>query len=341
MSDDRKRSRALQMLVLATAFWGLSFPATKALELAQQELLPGGSSWFVASLSIVYRFGIAALVLLLLSARTLARFSRLELQQGLGLGLFGGAGILLQVDGMTYTAASTSAFLTQCYCLLIPLWVAWRERQRPSAKVFASCAMVIVGAAVLARVEWRNLRIGRGEWETIAASVIFTGQILWLERPKYAANQVIHFSFVMFGVMALVCLPVALLTAQRPEDWLRAYASVPTLGFLAILVVFCTFGGYMLMNRWQRHVTATQAGLIYCIEPIFASLFALFLPAWFSAWAQLDYANETLTGQLLLGGGLITAANVLIYSPAATLKRPQTGPADPSAADREANRIAG
>jgi len=341
MSDDRKRSHAIQMLVLATAFWGLSFPATKALELAQQKLLPGGSSWFVASLCIVYRFGIAALILLPLSARTLDRFNRLELEQGVGLGLFAGVGLLLQVDGLAYTAASTSAFLTQCYCLFIPLWVAWRKRRRPSAKVFASCAMVIGGAAVLAKVDWRILRIGRGEWETIAASVIFTGQILWLERPKYAANQVKHFSFVMFGVMALVCLPVALLTTQRPADWLRAYGSVPTLGFLVVLVVFCTFGGYLLMNRWQRYVNATRAGLIYCIEPVFASLFALFLPAWFSSWALLDYANETLTGQLLLGGGLITAANLLIHSPAAAPKRPQTDTANPPGRDREADRIAG
>ena len=39
---------------------------------------------------------------------------------------------------------------------------------------------------------------------------------------------------------------------------------------------------------------------------------ALFLPVLFSRWAGFDYANETLTWQLLAGGGLITFANVLI-----------------------------
>src|SRR5207244_8370873 len=70
-------------------------------------------------------------------------FRSLELEQGLGLGLFGGIGILLQVDGMACTSASTSAFLTQCYCLWIPAWVAWREKSLPPVKVFLSCVLVI------------------------------------------------------------------------------------------------------------------------------------------------------------------------------------------------------
>ena len=39
---------------------------------------------------------------------------------------------------------------------------------------------------------------------------------------------------------------------------------------------------------------------------------ALFLPGIFSILAGFTYPNETLTGNLLIGGGLITAANVLI-----------------------------
>jgi hypothetical protein len=70
-----------------------------------------------------------------------------------------------------------------------------------------------------------------------------------------------------------------------------------------------------MMNHWQRHVGATLAGLIYCIEPVFASAFALFLPGWFSEWAGVRYPNETVTLNLLLGGGLITLANVLVQWP--------------------------
>jgi drug/metabolite transporter (DMT)-like permease len=90
---------------------------------------------------------------------------------------------------------------------------------------------------------------------------------------------------------------------------------------MGAVILFCTLGAYTLMNVWQPHVTATEAGLIYCIEPLFASLFALVLPGWISHVARIDYPNERLTSHLLIGGGLITAANVLIQIDALRKRR--------------------
>jgi drug/metabolite transporter (DMT)-like permease len=81
---------------------------------------------------------------------------------------------------------------------------------------------------------------------------------------------------------------------------------------LAVMIVFCTIGGYGLMNAWQPLVSSTQAGLIYCAEPLLASFYAFFLPGWVSVWAGIDYPNERLGIALLWGGALITLANVLI-----------------------------
>jgi len=65
------------------------------------------------------------------------------------------------------------------------------------------------------------------------------------------------------------------------------------------------------MNRWQGTMRAERAGLIYCAEPLFASLLALFLPGWMSHLWQIDYPNEIATVHLIAGGGLITIANLL------------------------------
>lgn len=312
MWTDPKRLRAAQMLVLANACWALSFPIMKALNFLQAPLLPGSSSWFIASMTIAIRFGLAALIMLMVCAKSLRQITRLELWEGIGLGVFASAGLIFQMDGLAYTSASTSAFLTQFYCLLIPLIMAVRERCWPSGRVVASCLMVVAGAGVLTGINLRDFHIGRGELETLIGSTIFTGQILWLQRPKFAQNNVNHFTLVMFVVIAVTSLPVMLATGGRSDDWLAAWHSAPALVLMGVLTVFCTLGGYLLMNYWQPFLTATQAGLLYCLEPVFASLFALFLPGWFSSFAGIAYANETLTFHLLLGGGLITVANVLI-----------------------------
>jgi drug/metabolite transporter (DMT)-like permease len=300
------------MLLLATACWGLSFPVMKALALEQQKLVPDLGSWFFTSLGVMYRFGLAGLILALFACRDLKNLTRLELEQGLGLAVFGAAGILFQMDGLSYTAASTSAFLTQCYCIFIPLWVALLSRRWPARKVVFCVSLVVLGMAVLADLDFRDLKLGRGEWETLIASLLFTGQILWLERPRYSGNNPIRFSVVMFLGMSILTLPVVLLTSPNFGAWTQAFASPAACGFLAALIVICTLGAYLLMNFWQPRVSATEAGLIYCVEPVIASTLALFLPALFSGWANLTYSNETLTTRLLIGGSLITVANVLL-----------------------------
>src|SRR5688572_19246141 len=108
MSPDSKRLRAVQMLVLANACWALSFPTQKALEAFQRPLLPAGDTWFIAAMSIVLRFSLAAVVMLVLCAPTLRRLTRCEIEEGVGLGLFGGVGLIFQMDGLAHTAASTS-----------------------------------------------------------------------------------------------------------------------------------------------------------------------------------------------------------------------------------------
>jgi drug/metabolite transporter (DMT)-like permease len=323
------RRRAMRMLVGCTALWALSFPAMKALALTQQGLLPQPGSWFFTSLSVTYRFGAAGAVLLLLGFRQLRTLHRLEVEQGMVLALFGGLGILFQMDGLAYTSASTSAFLTQGYCIFIPVWLALVQRQWPSRKTFLCIALVVAGVAVLAGINVHSFSLGRGEIETLLASLLFTGQILGVNHPRYAANRPLCFSTVMLLGTALVGAPFACATAPEASAWLRAYGSPAACGLLGIIIAFCTLAAFIVMNVWQRRVTATEAGLIYCAEPVFASLLALFLPGIFSAWAGIHYPNETLTAQLLVGGGLITSANVLLQTP--WLEGKQTGAADDAA----------
>jgi drug/metabolite transporter (DMT)-like permease len=194
----------------------------------------------------------------------------------------------------------------------------------PPLKIILCITIVLAGVAVLANLNFQEFKLGRGELETIIASLLFAGQILLLELPRYKANRPAHFSVVMFFAMALLSAPLVAATAPNLQACLHAYSSPAAYGILALLVLVCTIGGYLLMNRWQPRVTATEAGLIYCIEPVLASALALFLPAWFSAWTNLNYANEQLTARLLIGGGLITAANVLLQSRWLEMKRLET-----------------
>jgi drug/metabolite transporter (DMT)-like permease len=307
------RARARGWLLFAAAIWGVSFPLAKALAIAQLKLVPGASSWFLAALAIAIRFGAAAVILAFVSRRILREVTRRELSQGIGLGVFAGGGMLLQLDGLTYTTASTSAFLTSCYCVIIPVIVGLQRRKLPPPLVLGSCGLVAIGMALLAGVDWRTLRLGRGEMETFLCSIFFAAQIFWLERPVFAGNRTSLASLVMFATLAVGMLPVLALTTRSGHELATAAAgSGSILAFLLVLTLVCTLAAFLLMNHWQRYLEATEAGLIYCAEPVMASLLALFLPAWLAVLSGIHYANETASWRLLLGGGLITVANICI-----------------------------
>lgn len=315
MTDSNpRRSRALLMLVLATLYWGISFPVIKAVTDLDRRLIPEAGSWFLAASAVAPRFLLAAAVMLVFRRRGERFATRGEWSQGLGIGLLAAAGMLLQTDGLQFTDASTSAFLTQFSAILIPVWVAMRIRRNPGAIVWIGCALVLFGVGILGHFQWKTLRFGRGEWETLLCSIFFMGQILRVEEGGCAENRPLAVTRVMFLVEGVMFGALAIVTAPDARALLVPWASAPWVGLTLILTVVCTLWPFSLMITWQPMITATEAGLIYCVEPIFASIFALFLPALFSGWASIDYPNERATGSLIVGGALITLANVLVQT---------------------------
>ncbi len=319
-------AKAINMLALATIFWGLSFPVMKALGQLQHQLLPESSSWFGTAFVNTLRFGAASVLMALFTVRSLKHMTRSEVWQGFGLGFFGGVGCIFQMDGLNYTSASTSAFLTQAYCIVLPVILAIRTRRWPPAKLIVASLLVIIGITILSDVSWGDFKLGRGETETLIGSMIFAGQILWLERPAFRDNNVNHFSLVMFTTIAVIGGIFLLLTMRNLSEPLTMLRSGSVHLLVGQLVIFCTLIAYVMMNHWQPKISSTEAGLIYCVEPVFASLFALFLPAYYSGWFSVKYPNELVTQSLLWGGSLILAANILLQFNFKKSKNPPTEP---------------
>jgi drug/metabolite transporter (DMT)-like permease len=303
------RPRAGLALLTACALWGMSFPVIKTLNAAARAADPGIDGWFVAALMVALRFGLAAAVLL--AVRPVMPNPG-ELLQGVLLGLVTGLGMLLQTDGLSYTEASTSAFLTQGYVVILPIVSFAMTRRAPSLRVISCALLVLVGLAVLARFDPRSLSLGRGELETLAAAACFTVQILLLDVKRYRDHRADPVTTTMFLSIALLLVPIIVHTARSTHDFESAIAARGSFWMIAIIVALPTLCSFLLMNRFQRHVTPSEAGIIYASEPVFASTLALFLPAMLSTLARIDYTNERIGPRLLIGGALVVVANVLL-----------------------------
>jgi drug/metabolite transporter (DMT)-like permease len=117
---------------------------------------------------------------------------------------------------------------------------------------------------------------------------------------------------VMFATMALLSTPIVMATWRTSMDPAICYSNPGVIVLTGALTLFCTIGAFVWMNKWQPLVPATEASIIYGAEPVIASFLALFLPGIISKWTRIDYQDESITWEMIVGGALILGANIFL-----------------------------
>ena len=93
------------------------------------------------------RFGIAAVILLVLAPRRWLRLSRRDVRRGLIIGVFLGSGFLAQTTGLQQTSAAVSGFLTGLMVVLTPIVAAILFQERIAARGWVAVVVATVGLA--------------------------------------------------------------------------------------------------------------------------------------------------------------------------------------------------
>ncbi|GAA4461640.1 DMT family transporter [Novipirellula rosea] len=340
-----ERRQAIIALVLVNAMWGASFPIMKCLNLqvddhfAVTELTASGwlrtssASWLIG-----LRFAIAFGLFAILLRGTLRRVQLPHLLAGAAIGVMFFLGLLLQVIGLATIPASRSGFLTSLVVIITPLINTLLRKQLPRRCVMLGALVALAGVATLTgliviqdgQISLASDALSRwtvGDSLTTLATLFFSAQILLVDVFGKRYESVL-FTPSMFGTTAILAMIVfAGLSLPVPETatggW-TALALQPR--FYLLLGVLCFFPSlvaFVWMNKYQPRLTAGQAAVIYTCEPLFASTWAMFIPAMLSAWCAVHYANEEFSTPLLIGGSLVLVANILALWPE---KRPEKRP---------------
>lgn len=306
---------ALVALSVATVSSNVGFVLFKSSVLAHQQYAVGESSWFVAAHDLAPRFLLGVVLLTLLFGARVLQLTRTEWRQAAFMAVTSFVGCMFQLDGLQYTSAATTSFLTQFYVVLIPLWWALLHRERPDWRVPVACVLVLVGVAIIARVDWRTFTIGRGEAEVLLGAVCFSFLLVSLKWPTFAGNRAERTSAGMFLLEGLLFAVVSIVVCREPANLVAPFTAPGWVVLMVASTVFGTIGPFVMLNHWQRFITATEAGVLYSFGPVIATLSEVFLPALISGWVGITYANQPLTLTLVTGGALIIAANGLLQLP--------------------------
>ncbi len=334
------RSRAILALVVVNAFWGSSFPFMKCLNSVMDEhfgvteltastaLRIGSAAWMIA-----IRFAVAFFLFLVFFRGTLANVRRTHFLAGLAIGTFFFCGLLLQVIGLATIPASRSGFLTSLAVVFTPLFSTIARRRFPHATVLLGATVALLGVSILTglltfesgRVSIAQDALSRwttGDSLTTVAALFFSGQILLVDRLGKRYDSM-AFTPSMFAVVAvLASIVFAILRADIPEvaassqdGWMALVVQPRFYLMIGVLCLFPSLLAFAWMNKYQPTVSAVQAAVIYTLEPVFASLWAMVLPAILSVACAVTYGNETFSMPLVIGGGLVLMANVLALWP--------------------------
>jgi drug/metabolite transporter (DMT)-like permease len=306
------------ILVCCCLLWGWSFPTMQIISRAVDTHTVGHDSPAVAgtlaarALNNGVRFLLAGLLYLALTARCQRGFSRADVFGGLTVGAFFGGGMLLQILGLTWALPSVSGFLTALAVIFAPVAQSLLFRRPVGRAVWLAVAVAMIGMVLLS---WPKpdaigaFTLARkpplpwlGEILTVLASMFFTAQILSLDRFGQAANPA-RLTGIMFFTTAALSLLVAFLAGPGcfRASTLAAVASDRTVWWtLGTLVLFSSVAAMHLMNTFQPRVSPATASVVYCTEPIFATLFSL------------AFGTENLTLLTLLGGTTVLAAVLIV-----------------------------
>lgn len=276
-----KKYLFIVLLVIGTAFWGISFPVTKmAVESVSQ------------STFLLYRFLLASLVLSVVLFRHLKRVRLQHIKEGLSLAIPLTLGIYFQTLGVKHTPASQCAFVAGMSVVVIPLLKVGLYRKSVEPKVWLAAIIALIGLFIISVKEDFSVSIG-DVYTTIGT---FGFAIYLLKVEKYSASGDIVPSIVpMFTVCALIMFCIALV--DKTAIWIPA-----SRGFWSGIIycaLFSTAYMYTVSNIAQQYIKAEKVAIIYLFEPVFAAIAGIFL------------LGENLTWRILVGGALILGGTLV------------------------------
>ncbi len=189
--------------------------------------------------------------------------------------------------GIMYTSLSNAGFLCALSCVFTPVFGFIFKKQKPGRKFIFVIVICFAGIALLSLDG--NLRPAPGDIICLLCAVSYAADLLVTEtavnREEVDAFQLGVFQLGFTGIFCLAAAFV-LETPRLPQSP-KVWAAV------LFLAVFCTGTAFVAQTVAQQYTSASRAGVIFTLEPVFAAITAYF------------FAGERLIPRAYAGAALL------------------------------------
>ncbi len=281
MAINKKALRADFFLLMIALIWGATFPlVTEALKEISPYLL------------VTFRFGFAALFLLIWIFPKLKYTDTKVLFAGMVLGLLNAGVYLLQTVGMRAVDADTSAFIASIGVVFVPFVSPLLKLARVKWIELMGSFVCLIGLYILTGANFQ--RFSFGEFLIVLAALSWAASVCYVQKvtPKIKQLDLLAFYQIVF------ILPAA--AAFSMMDYHLSHLSPILVITILYTSLLATVAVFLIQVRYQKETTATHAAIIYSLEPVLASFIAIYVN------------KEPLTARVVWGGGIILLSIILI-----------------------------
>ena len=255
-----KQRKADLLLVLITAFWGMSYFLT---DLCMVGMPPMSLNAF--------RFLVGFGVLAAFFRKKLWPMSRTTLYYGALVGLALSAVYVFYAYGILYTSVTNAGFICALPVVTTPIIEFLVSRRKPGKKLFFALAACTVGIAMLTLNE--QFKPALGDILCFGVAVFYGVDLVITDRAVHREDvDPLQMGIVQLGVVGVVTFVLTLMLEKptlptTPKIWAAAL----------FLAVFCTGIAFVVQTVQQQHTSASHVGLIFTLEPVFSAVVAFFL----------------------------------------------------------------
>lgn len=266
------------LLIIGTAFWGISFPVTKNAVTSSP-----------LALFLSYRFLIATVVLAIFFSKYLKLINLRTLKVSSKLAIPLMLGIVFQTLGLKYIEASQCTFIAGLCVIVVPIlkWIFYKIRI-PN-KIWIASLIALTGLCIIALTN--DLKINKGSIYTMLGTLGFSLYLIQVERENKNID-IVTTIVPMFAICSL--LSFCYTSTETITNWL------PTDSDFWLSVIFCALFStaymYTVSMLAQKYINAEKVAIIYLFEPIFGTIASYFI------------LDELITIRILVGGAFIMLA---------------------------------
>lgn len=278
-----KQRRADLLLVMITAFWGASYYLA---DLCMTELPPLNLS--------ALRFGMGFLLLGAVFRKNVIHVNRATIRYAIPVGIALTGTYVFYGYGLPLTSLTNAAFVCALPAVTTPLFDFLFFRHKPSRRFMWALVLCTAGLALLTLGD--NFRPAIGDVICMGVPVCYAVDLLLTERAVNDPRvDPLGLGIWQLGVAAAITGAFSLVLEQP-----RLPESPAVWGAFLFLAVFCTGVAFVLQTTQQKYTSATHVGLIFTLEPLFASI------------VNFIFANERLAPRGYLGAALMMLSLLLM-----------------------------